>query len=349
MDRSGQAFFVHNRVETIDAVAKLVADFVPEVRMIIAHGQMPEKQLEEAMASFVRHEYDLLVCTSIIESGLDIPNANTLIVDRADKFGLAQLHQLRGRVGRGVKRAYAYFLYHDNNRILLSKDARTRLETVSENTHVGAGYSIAMRDLEMRGAGDILGKRQHGHMAAVGFHLYTRLLRKAIKINKIGSERDDQDKLPDWDLSLVSVELPFDIGLPKTYIADRQLRMQLYQRMAELDSDDGVEEITAELSDRFGNPPEPVQNLLFQLKVKLRAHQAQIDSVNTEGNKISLRCRSLEVEKVRRYLAAILPDDARITRGKILLPIEEKNQGWQELLIQSLDILISCLDSRIAV
>ena len=349
IDRSGQVFFVHNRIETIDAIAKLVSDFVPEARMIIAHGQMPEKQLEEAMASFVRHEYDLLVCTSIIESGLDIPNANTLIVDRADIFGLAQLHQLRGRVGRGVKRAYAYFLYHDNSRRLLSKDARMRLETVSENTHVGAGYSIAMRDLEMRGAGDMLGKRQHGHMAAVGFHLYTRLLRKAIKTNKNEGEKGDQEKLPDWDLSLVSVELPFEAGLPKTYVTDRQIRMQLYQRMAELDSEDGVKEITAELADRFGKPPEPVQNLLFQLKVKLRAHQAQIDSINTEGKKISLRCRSLEVEKVRGYLAASLPDDARIARGKILLPIEDKNQQWKELLIESLNILISCLDSRIAV
>ena len=348
-DRDGQVFFVHNRVETIDTVAKLVADFVPEVRIIIAHGQMPEKQLEKAMKSFVRHEYDLLVCTSIIESGLDIPNANTLIVDRADIFGLAQLYQLRGRVGRGVKRAYAYFLYHDNNRRLLSKDARMRLETVSENTHVGAGYSIAMRDLEMRGAGDMLGKRQHGHMAAVGFHLYTRLLRKAIKTNKIGNEKDNQDALPDWDLSLVSVELPFEVGLPQTYVTDRRLRMQLYQRMAELDNDNSVKDIAAELSDRFGRPPEPVTNLMFQLKVKLLAHKAQIDSVNIEGKKISLRCRSLEDENLRRYLADTMPRDARITRGKILLSIEDTNQGWKEVLIQSLDVLISCLDDRIAV
>jgi transcription-repair coupling factor (superfamily II helicase) len=349
MDRNGQVFFVHNRVQTIDALAKLVTDIVPEVRLIIAHGQMPEKQLEEAMASFVRHDYDILVCTSIIESGLDIPNANTLIVDRADIFGLAQLYQLRGRVGRGVKRAYAYFLYHDNKHRLLSKTARMRLETVSENTHIGAGYSIAMRDLEMRGAGDMLGKRQHGHMAAVGFHLYTRLLRKAIKTNKIGRARDNQDTLPDWDLSLVSVELPFEVSLPKPYIVDRQIRMQLYQRIAEIDSEDGIKEIADELTDRFGKPPEPVQNLLLQLKVKLLAHQAQIDSVNIEGKNIALRCRSLETEKVRIYLAAILPDDARITRGKILLPIDDNNELWKDLLIESLGILISYQYGRIAV
>ena len=349
MDRNGQVFFVHNRVQTIDAIAKLVTDIVPEVRLIIAHGQMPEKQLEEAMASFVRYDYDILVCTSIIESGLDIPNANTLIVDRADIFGLAQLYQLRGRVGRGVKRAYAYFLYHDNKHRLLSKAARMRLETVSENTHVGAGYSIAMRDLEMRGAGDMLGKRQHGHMAAVGFHLYTRLLRKAIKTNKIGRARGNQDTLPDWDLSLVSVELPFEVSLPEPYIVDRQIRMQLYQRIAEIDSEDGVKEIADELTDRFGKPPEPVQNLLLQLKVKLLAHQAQIDSVNIEGKNIALRCRSLETEKVRIYLTAILPDDARITRGKILLPIDDNNELWKDLLIESLGILIAYQYGRTAV
>ncbi|MBS60668.1 MAG: transcription-repair coupling factor [Anaerolineaceae bacterium] len=349
LDRDGQIFFVHNRVETIDTVAKLVADFVPEVRIIIAHGQMPEKHLEKAMKSFVRHEYDLLVCTSIIESGLDIPNANTLIVDRADIFGLAQLYQLRGRVGRGVKRAYAYFLYHDSNRRLLSKDARMRLETVSENTHVGAGYSIAMRDLEMRGAGDMLGKRQHGHMAAVGFHLYTKLLRKAIKNNKAGHEKNNQNELPDWDLSLVSVELPFEVGIPSTYITDRRMRMQMYQRMAELDNEDSIQDIATELSDRFGKPPEPVENLIFQLKVKLLAHQAQIDSINLEGKKISLRCRRIEDEQLRRYLADNMPRDVRITRGKILLSIESSNQEWKVLLIQSLYTLISCMTARIAV
>ena len=310
---------------------------------------MPEKQLEKAMKSFVRHEYDLLVCTSIIESGLDIPNANTLIVDRADIFGLAQLYQLRGRVGRGVKRAYAYFLFHDNNRRLLSKDARMRLETVSENTHVGAGYSIAMRDLEMRGAGDMLGKRQHGHMAAVGFHLYTRLLRKAITKNKAGNEKDNQNELPNYDLSLVSVELPFEVGIPQTYITDRRMRMQLYQRMAELDNDDSVQDIAAELNDRFGKPPESVVNLIFQLKVKLLAHKAQIDSINVEGKKISLRCRSIEDKHLQRYLADNMPSDTRITRGKILLSIENNNQEWKDLLIQSLDMLISCINARIPV
>ena len=349
LDRDGQIFFVHNRVETIDSVAKLVADFVPEVRIIIAHGQMPEKHLEKAMKSFVLHEYDLLVCTSIIESGLDIPNVNTLIVDRADIFGLAQLYQLRGRVGRGVKRAYAYFLYHNHKRRLLSKDARMRLDTVSENTHIGAGYSIAMRDLEMRGAGDMLGKRQHGHMAAVGFHLYTRLLRKAITKNKAGNEKDNQNELPNYDLSLVTVELPFEVGIPQTYISDRRMRMQLYQRMAELDNDDSVQDIAAELNDRFGKPPESVENLIFQLKVKLLAHKAQIDSINVEGKKISLRCRSIEDKHLQRYLADNMPSDTRITRGKILLSIENNNQEWKDLLIQSLDMLISCINARIPV
>ena len=186
-------------------------------------------------------------------------------------------------------------------------------------------------------------------MAAVGFHLYTRLLRKAITKNKAGNEKDNQNELPNYDLSLVTVELPFEVGIPQTYISDRRMRMQLYQRMAELDNDDSVQDIATELNDRFGKPPESVENLIFQLKVKLLAHKAQIDSINVEGKKISLRCRSIEDKHLQRYLADNMPSDTRITRGKILLSIENNNEEWKDLLIQSLDMLISCINARIPV
>jgi len=178
LERGGQVFFVHNRVQTIGAMRNHLEKLVPEARITIAHGQMAEHELSERMRQFTAGEVDVLLSTSIIESGLDIPNANTLIVDRADTFGLAQLYQLRGRVGRGAQRAYTYFFRHNKRPPTL--EGRARLETIAENTQLGAGYSIAMRDLEIRGTGDILGTRQHGHIAAVGFHLYTRLLSDAV-------------------------------------------------------------------------------------------------------------------------------------------------------------------------
>ena len=339
LDRRGQVYYVHNRVQSINAAAKLLATTVPKARVVTAHGQMPEKQLEAAMAAFVRREYDVLVCTSIIESGLDIPNANTLIVDGADMFGLAQLYQLRGRVGRGANRAYAYLLYRDQGHHHITTEAYTRLQTIAEQSQLGAGYNIAMRDLEMRGAGDILGKRQHGHIAAVGFHLYTRLLRKAVQSQKDNPERDDHVTHPDWELSLVSVELPFEAALPSSYVSDRELRMRLYRRMAELDNENSVDEMVAELSDRFGPVPITVHNLLFQLRVKLRAHRAHIEAVGTEREMISLRSPHWEKEGMRNKLLAVLPPGARTTRGRVWLPTKGSAQDWQQRLMQLLDAL----------
>lgn len=339
LDRRGQVYFVHNRVQSINAAAKRLAAMVPEARVVRAHGQMPEKQLEAAMAAFVRREYDVLVCTSIIESGLDIPNANTLIVDGADMFGLAQLYQLRGRVGRGANRAYAYLLYRERGRRRITAEAHARLQTIAEQTQLGAGYGIAMRDLEMRGAGDILGKRQHGHIATVGFHLYTRLLRKAVQSQKARSEGADQSAQPDWGLALVSVELPLEAALPAGYIADREMRMRLYRRLAELDNERAVDEMLAELSDRFGPAPAAVHNLLFQLRVKLRAHRAHIEAVGSERKMISLRCPLWEKEDMRAKLAAVLPPKTRITRGKVWLPTNGSTQEWQQRLLRSLDAL----------
>src|SRR5690606_34539181 len=202
IERGGQVFFVHNRVHTIQAMRRHLETLVPEARIAVAHGQMPEDELAQVMERFTRGEVDVLLCTSIIESGLDIPNANTLIVDRGDTFGLAQLYQLRGRVGRGTQRAYAYFFRHRKR--LPTIDGQERLETIAEYTQLGSGYSIAMRDLEMRGAGELLGTRQHGAIASVGFHLYTRLLAQAVK--RIKSNDND---IPDSELRQIkNIRMP---------------------------------------------------------------------------------------------------------------------------------------------
>jgi transcription-repair coupling factor (superfamily II helicase) len=230
LERGGQVFFVHNRVHTIGAMRSHLERLIPEARIAIAHGQMDEGQLSARMEQFTAGEVDVLLSTSIIESGLDIPNANTLIVDRADTFGLAQLYQLRGRVGRGAQRAYAYFFKHPRRNP--TGDGRQRLETIAENTQLGAGFSIAMRDLEIRGTGDILGTRQHGHIADVGFHLYTRLLSEAV--SQLRGQRASAQAAPQGDLAgfvpqrpLVSVDLPLHVGIPPDYVPDKNMRLRL--------------------------------------------------------------------------------------------------------------------------
>jgi transcription-repair coupling factor (superfamily II helicase) len=289
LDRGGQVFFVHNRVQTIGAMRSHLKHLVPEARLSVAHGQMPENELSQRMEQFTRGEVDVLLSTSIIESGLDIPNANTLIVDRADTFGLAQLYQLRGRVGRGAQRAYAYFFRHKKR--IPTEEGRQRLETIAENTQLGAGFSIAMRDLEIRGAGDILGTRQHGHIAAVGFHLYTRLLSEAVrKMRKDHGMPPEPEMLSFYrDFSLVNVELPLPIGIPADYVSDKNVRLGLYRRMAQMRSLQEVEALKEEFNDRFGPVPENVNNLFFQLRVKLLAEHAGLASVTGEGGQLVLR------------------------------------------------------------
>ncbi len=289
LERGGQIFFVHNRVQTIGAMLNHLERLVPEARITIAHGQMAEHELSARMEQFTSGEVDILLSTSIIESGLDIPNANTLIVDRADTFGLAQLYQLRGRVGRGAHRAYAYFFRH--KRKPATYDGRQRLDTIAENTQLGAGFSIAMRDLEIRGTGDILGTRQHGHIAAVGFHLYTRLLAEAVR-----NLRADRG-LPDTamlialhtQLPIVNVELPLQASIPVGYVADKNMRLGLYRRFADLRTIDKIDAITEELIDRFGALPEEVSNLFFHHKIKLLAEKAKLVSISAESHQIVMR------------------------------------------------------------
>ena len=338
LDRGGQVFFVHNRVQTIQAMRRHLERLVPEARIAVGHGQMPEKQLAEVMEAFANGEVDVLLSTTIIESGLDFPNANTLIVDRADAFGLAQLYQLRGRVGRGPVQAYAYFFRHRSK--APTEEGRLRLETLAEHTALGAGYAIAMRDLEMRGAGEILGTRQHGHMAAVGFHLYTRLLAEAVRRLRESRGLPAQGDLSAAEAALaampspVSVELPLEIGLPPDYISDEGTRLALYRRLAEIRSAEALEALAAELEDRFGPLPPPAANLLYQMQVKLLAERASIPAVRTESGQVVLQPPPPPHGEKPRLRP--LPPPWRTGSRAYWLPLRE---GWREEVIKGLEML----------
>ncbi|HET9589347.1 MAG TPA: transcription-repair coupling factor [Anaerolineales bacterium] len=343
LERGGQIFFVHNRVDTIDAIKAHLNQLVPEARVDVGHGQMPEQQLANVMHRFNTGETDVLLSTTIIESGLDIPNANTLIVDRADTFGLAQLYQLRGRVGRGAARAYSYFFRH--NKLAPTVEGQQRLEVIAENTQLGAGYSIAMRDLEIRGAGELLGTRQHGHIQAVGFHLYTRLLAdavrrlraakgQALKANgKDGTLRPSAFELP---MAMpVNVDLPLAVGIPADYIADQDLRLRLYRRIADLRDETEIDALASEFNDRFGELPEMVQNLLYQMRVKLRAEKAGLSAVSWESGQIVLRYPpSVEEKEGRR-----LPDLGPGVRGGRNAYWCSFGENWQGRLLDTLLLL----------
>ena len=283
MERGGQVFFVHNRVQTIETARERLERIVPEARMIVGHGQMDERLLEGVMERFGNGEYDILISTSIIESGLDIPNANTLIVDRADWFGLAQLYQIRGRVGRSAQQAYAYFFHPAADR--LTEDARARLETLAEYTDLGSGFQIAMRDLELRGAGDILSTRQTGHVAAIGLHLYTQMLAKAVRDLKGNERRKPAEDLPPTiSESSVLIDLPLPAYLPTDWIPEISLRLQIYRRIGGLNTVDEVNAMRDELRDRFGPLPAAVDGLLYQMHVKLLAQDANASAILHHDN-----------------------------------------------------------------
>jgi transcription-repair coupling factor (superfamily II helicase) len=273
--RDGQVFFVHNRVTSIRRVAAQVAELVPEARIAVAHGQMNEHELEQVMVDFWERKYDVLVATTIVESGLDIPNANTLVIDRADMYGLSQLHQLRGRVGRGTERAYAYFLYPSET--ALTETAHERLATVAQHTEVGAGMYVALKDLEIRGAGNLLGGEQSGHIAGVGFDLYVRMIGEAVSELK----GDGPAEKPE-----VRVELPVNAHIPHDYVAGERLRLEAYTRIAAADSEADVSAVHEELADRYGPPPEPVLNLLEVARLRAAARRAGLTDITAAGSHI---------------------------------------------------------------
>ena len=325
LERGGQVFYLHNRVETIRPVREKLAALVPEARIRIGHGQMPEHELEQTMDAFVRREVDVLLCTSIIESGLDIPNSNTLIVDRADTFGLAQLYQLRGRVGRGPVRAYAYFFTDRRHRP--TPEAYDRLQALAEQTDLGGGYAIAMRDLEIRGAGEILGTRQSGHIAAIGFYLYTRLLAQAVR--RLRAEREGL--VPEMENLPPSVDLPLAAALPEEYVPDRDLRLRLYRRMAELAAEDELAALRKELEDRFGPLPSAAENLLYQLRVKILAQRAGADTVAMEGGMLTIGIVLGEDTS-----AGALHPRARYSKGRLYIPTIGDAETWKRELVETL-------------
>jgi transcription-repair coupling factor (superfamily II helicase) len=286
LDRGGQVFFVHNRVETIEAQAEQLRSLLPAARIVVAHGQMAEGALERVMIAFARGEHDVLVCTTIIESGLDIPNANTIIIDRADALGLAQLYQLRGRVGRSSRRAYAYLLYRRRGQ--LSDVARKRLQAIFNASELGAGFQIALSDLEIRGAGNILGAEQHGHLAAVGFDLYTRLLADAVEEQR--AMRDSREPVRPRPQTVI--DLPVDAYLPDDYVAEEPQKLELYRRLGRAATPGEVAAIRAELIDRFGAPPAPVERLLEVALLRLTAEAAGIASLAREGHELVVRFHS---------------------------------------------------------
>ncbi len=337
MERGGQVFFVHNRVKTIQAMKSHLANLVPEARIGIAHGQMAEKDLAKRMREFTRGEIDVLLSTSIIESGLDIPNANTLIVDRADRFGLAQLYQLRGRVGRGAQRAYAYFF--KGRQGSPTHEGRLRLETIAEHTDLGAGYNIAMRDLEIRGSGDILGTRQSGYIASVGFHLYTRLLADAVnRMKKDDGGPSGVDALPMQIIRpLVKIDLPLPVGIPEDYIQDRSVRLSLYRRAASILSASEITDLSDEFKDRFGSMPATVENFILQLELKLLAEKAGVESIFVQYSKIALGYPE------GKALPQPWEFDLKVRYGEssIWLPLNTGEGDWTEKLKKVLEGLIA--------
>ncbi|MGW0058482.1 transcription-repair coupling factor [Streptosporangium sandarakinum] len=336
--RDGQVFFVHNRVSSIGKVAARLRELVPEARVAVAHGQMQEHQLEKIMVGFWEREFDVLVSTTIVESGLDVPNANTLIVDRADNYGLSQLHQLRGRVGRGRERGYAYFLYPPEKP--LTETAHERLATISQHTEMGAGMYVAMKDLELRGAGNILGAEQSGFIAGVGFDLYVRMMAEAVQEQKakVPGVPAEEAERPE-----VKVELPIDAHIPHDYVTSERLRLEAYKRIAAVASDAQVAAVRDELVDRYGRPPQPVENLLEVARFRIRARTAGLTDVTLQGQNIRFAPVHLkdsqQVRLQRLYPKALLKQAA----GMLLVPVPKTRPlGGQPL--RDLDLLKWCGD-----
>jgi transcription-repair coupling factor (superfamily II helicase) len=328
IERGGQIYFVHNRVRTLQMVAARLRELVPEAHFVVGHGQMEQGQLEKVMLAFLKHEYDVLVCTTIIESGLDLPNVNTIVIDDAPYYGLTQLHQLRGRVGRATNRAYAYLLYREGQP--LTAEAQERLETIQGATELGAGFKIAMKDLELRGAGNLLGAEQSGHIAAVGFDLYVQLLAAAVEERRTG--------VPVQEERPVLLDLPLTALLPNDYIADPATRVREYRRLAAVRAQPELDDLLRELADRFGPLPDEVRALGFLAQIKLQAVALGLEAVTLRDGTLTLRpvpTAGLDQLALRRAFGAALfigPTSLRLNTRDLRL-------GWEEALDRLLGAL----------
>jgi transcription-repair coupling factor (superfamily II helicase) len=313
--REGQVFYIHNRVESIDRAAARLREIVPEARIATAHGQMGESLLEQVVVDFWEKKFDVLVSTTIVESGIDIPNANTLIVERGDTFGLSQLHQLRGRVGRSRERGYAYFLYPPEKP--LTETAHERLATIAQHTEMGAGMYVAMKDLEIRGAGNLLGGEQSGHIAGVGFDLYVRMVGEAVADYRSALDSSGE---PEETLLEVKIELPVDAHVPHDYAPGERLRLQAYRAIAAASSEQDIAAVREELTDRYGKLPEPVENLLLVAGLRMLARQVGVSDITLQGanvrfGPVELR-ESQELRLQRIYPRSLIKQTAK----QVLVP-----------------------------
>ncbi len=345
LDRGGQVFYVHNRVETIEAQAEQLRRLLPDARFVVGHGQMPEGALEKVMIEFADGHADVLVSTTIIESGLDIPNANTIIIDRADTLGLAQLYQLRGRVGRSARRAYAYLLYRRRER--LSDEARKRLQAIFNASELGAGFQIALSDLEIRGAGNILGGEQSGHMAAVGFDLYSRMLAEAVEQQKASRE----GRAPIVEAPQAVVDLPVDAHLPDDYVPDEAQKLELYRRLARARSAGDLAAFRREVTDRFGPPPASVTRLVEVAELRLAAEAAGVSSISREDGRLVVRFgEGMTRSAAMRLLGdgglpGVRPADVTFASNQVRIRVPSgPNRAWQ--LTQAVVARLGSGDSR---
>jgi transcription-repair coupling factor (superfamily II helicase) len=329
LDRGGQVYFLHNRVRTIEKAAERVRQLVPHARVSVGHGQMAEDELATVMVDFNQNRFDVLVCTTIIESGLDIPNVNTILVQNADRFGLSQLYQLRGRVGRAGKRAYAYLLFDPTRS--LTENADKRLDVMSGLHELGMGFKIALRDLEIRGAGNLLGSEQHGAIAAVGFEMYVQMLGHAVQRLRSGGDEDlVKDVLTTPEMNL---NLPLDHFIPRSYIRDERLRLQAYRELAAAEDEPQLDGIFRSLRDRYGSPPAQLDNLAYSLRVKLRGQRIGLRSVVADGPEVVLTVdpdRPLDVDELVRQHAGRL----RVVPNRIKL--QRRGEGWRTDLLDLL-------------
>jgi transcription-repair coupling factor (superfamily II helicase) len=330
-ERGGQAFFLHNRVETIEETAERLRALCPGVRFAVAHGQMAEGELEAVMMDYLRGGADVLVCTSIIESGIDIPQANTLIVERADTFGLAQLYQIRGRVGRSRERAYAYLLY--TSAAALTPEAAQRLSALSDYTELGAGFKIAMRDLEIRGAGNLLGDEQSGHVAALGFELYMQMLDEAVAAVE-GAGVDD-----DWEP--VRLDVNVDAFVPSDYIPYEQAKVDVHRRIAGAREVADLVLLREELEDRFGDLPDPLRNLIALQQARIKLGQAGARAVTFRNGRLAVT--PIELDSVRaKKLRAEIPE-ALYESGKSQLSVRVPEDPAQRFpaVVKAADVLLA--------
>ncbi|MGI8609042.1 MAG: transcription-repair coupling factor [Candidatus Dormibacteria bacterium] len=334
LQRGSQAFFVHNRVRTIKRAAERIKRLVPEARVITAHGQMEEHELAKVMASFITRDFDVLVCTTIIESGIDIPTANAIMVQDADRFGLADLYQLRGRVGRSGARAYAYFLYDPLRS--LTEHADKRLDVIGEYQELGSGFKLALKDLEIRGAGNLLGREQSGEISAVGLEMYNQMLRDAVNLLHEGGPEAAIQEIAEVK-AVNPLELPIDHYLPHDYVPDESVRLQVYQMLAGAPDDGALNTQARRLRDRFGPLPGPVENLLYSLRVKLAAQSAGVAAIQEVGDALEIRLHDVEAVNIAQVASRHREVEASRTRLRFVW--SRMGDRWRDGLVTLLDEL----------